>query len=363
MTSPIIAMDIRMSYASGIGTYLRGLVPALRQLQSKSEELVFIEGKKKSTLAGQSRSVHVSAPMYSLREQILIPKASRALSAALLHSPHYNIPLMMAGQCVVTVHDLIHLKFPQFLRSPLAKAYAHFFFRHVIPRTRAILTVSEHTKKDLVEWLKIPARQITVAYPGVPDSFQLQSPDVITKTLKTFGLTKDYFLFVGNLKEFKNVQFLIKTYKVLAEKLTDCPPLVLVGRNFIPGFERELAAIPSVHWLHEVDPESLPALYGGALALVFPSLYEGFGFPPLEAMACGTPVICSQSASLPEVVGDAALFIDPTSVDSLLQAMTQLHQDSAMRQDLTAKGLVRATQFSWKTLAQKTFQVYRQCLN
>src|SRR5579872_5272631 len=119
----------------------------------------------------------------------------------------------------------------------------------------------------------------------------------------------------------------------------------------------------SVRWLKEVTPEMLPSLYAGALGLVFPSLYEGFGFPPLEAMACGTPVICSSSASLPEVVGDAALLIDPRSPESLLDAMTRLQQDSALRDRLRSSGLRRVAQFSWKTLAEKTLSVYRQCLN
>jgi len=362
MTRPVIAIDARMASASGIGTYLRGLVPALYQLQTDREELVLIKSEGEADLH-PGRTLTVKSGIYNLREQMVIPKACRALSAQLLHSPHYNIPVLMTRRCVVTVHDLIHLKFPQFLRSPLARAYAHFFFKTVIPRTRAVLTVSEHTKKDLIEMLGIPAGHITVANPGVPAQFQPQTSEQIAQTLRAFGLQRDYFLYVGNLKEFKNVQFLVKGYKILNEKLTDCPPLVIVGRNFIPGFDKQLEAMPSIRWLKEVEPAMLPSLYAGALGLVFPSLYEGFGFPPLEAMACGTPVICSASASLPEVVGNAALLIDPRSTDSLLQAMLRLQQDSSLRRDLRSLGLQRAAQFSWKTLAEKTFSVYRQCLN
>ena len=336
MPSPVIALDVRMARASGIGTYLQGLLPALRELQTDREEMVL-------------QFVDVKADIYSLREQVAVPNACRKLSARLLHSPHYNVPIVMTNRCIVTVHDLIHLKFPQFLPSSLAKAYADFFFKIIIPRCRAILTVSEHTKKDLIEILKISAEHITVACPGVPSQFHSQSADAVEEVLTSYGLQRGYFLFVGNLKEFINVRFLVKTYQVLRERLSDCPPLVIVGRNFIPGFDKQLESMPSVRWLKEVEPEILPCLYAGALGLVFPSLYEGFGFPPLEAMACGTPVICSNAASLPEVVGNAALVIDPRSVDSLLDAMIKLQQDSALRDNLRLLGLKRAAQFSWKT--------------
>ena len=362
MSRPVIALDVRMARASGIGTYLQGLLPALHELRTDREEIALIQSTKEMNPCS-ARSATVTAGIYTLGEQVAIPNACRKLSARLLHSPHYNLPIVMASRCIVTVHDLIHLKFPQFLPSSLARAYARFFFKTIIPRTRAILTVSEHTKMDLMEMLDIPASHITVAYPGVPAQFHPQSTDSVDKTLKDFGLKRGYFLFVGNLKEFKNVQFLVKAYQALREKLSDCPSLVLVGRNFIPGFDKQLESMPSVRWLKEIEPNVLPSLYAGALGLVFPSLYEGFGFPPLEAMACGTPVICSTSASLPEVVGDAALLIDPRSLDSLLDAMITLQQDSALRDDLRSRGLKRAEQFSWKTLAEKTLSVYRQCLN
>jgi glycosyltransferase involved in cell wall biosynthesis len=362
MKRRVIAVDIRMIKASGIGTYLRGLLHALKEKLADNEELAFVANAQ-DALSASTRSAAAAGGIYSLREQWTVPRACRELSADLLHSPHYNIPLLMTGRCVVTVHDLIHLKFPQFLRSSLEKAYAHFFFKQVIPRTRAILTVSEHTKRDLMEILHIPGSKITVASPGVPERFKPQSAEAVDRVLKSTGLQKGYFLFVGNFKEFKNVRFLVETYQLLTKKLPGCPPLVLIGRNFMPGFEALLSSIPSIRWLRDVPTEDLPALYSGALALVFPSLYEGFGFPPLEAMACGTCVITAGSASLPEVVGDAGLTIDPTNRDSLLEAMTRLLYSPDLQTDLRQRGLQRASLFSWDALAEKTMAVYRQCLN
>src|SRR5262249_43267369 len=163
--------------------------------------------------------------------------------------------------------------------------------------------------RDLVTLLGNPEGKITVTYPGVSKGLQPIPAEQCISTLTDLKLRPGYFLYVGNLKEFKNVPRLIDAYKHLKQHHPDVPPLVLVGRNFMPGFDTLLNETPGVRWLKEVEATQLPVIYSSALALVFPSLYEGFGLPPLEAMACGTPVICSDRGSLPEVVGDAALLV------------------------------------------------------
>ena len=194
---------------------------------------------------------------------------------------------------------------------------------------KAIMTVSENTKRDLVDMLSIPKDRITVTYPAVDHArFQQKDPASLAE-LKALGLPSDYLLYIGNLKEFKNVERLVKAYERLWSVRSDSPPLVLVGRNFIPGFDKTIGRVKGLHWLGEIRRELLPSLYQNALLFLFPSLYEGFGLPPLEAMASGTPVLCSNRASLPEVVGEAAVMIDPENIDEMAAAMRRLIDDRA----------------------------------
>jgi len=167
---------------------------------------------------------------------------------------------------------------------------------------------------------------------------------------------------VGNLKEFKNVQRLVKAYRLLQARRKDCPMLVLAGKNFIPGFERELLSNPGIRWIGAISDNILPRLYKEALLFLFPSLYEGFGLPPLEAMASGTPVLCSNRASLPEVVGDAAVMVDPENTEALSAAMERVTYDAGLRKEMSAKGLRQAARFSWDTMVNQTLRVYDECL-
>ncbi|HVO33311.1 MAG TPA: glycosyltransferase family 1 protein [Elusimicrobiota bacterium] len=361
MTRPVIVFDARMAYASGIGTYIRGFLSSARELPRSSFELTLLVRSGPPSIPGYNSTV-VDSPIYSLSEQWRVPRACRERDAALLHSPHYNASVANIGRSVVTVHDLIHLRFPEFLKSSVAGLYARAFFHHVVPRARAILTVSQHTKQDLIAMLKIPEHKITVAPPGIPPGFRLMHTAEREAVRRTLRLPDRYFLYVGNLKEFKNVPFLLSAYQQFREQSARPPDLLLVGRNFIDGLPERMAAMAGVRWLSEIDQNQLPGIYANAVALVFPSLYEGFGFPPLEAMACGTAVISSDRASLPEVVGDAALLVDPQQEETLVSAMAVLDRDEHLRQALADKGLERSRAFSWSRLVQQTFQVYEQCL-
>jgi alpha-1,3-rhamnosyl/mannosyltransferase len=357
-----VCIDARMAGSSGIGTYLQGLFGALRNIRTEVCALTLL-GNPEILPEGPWRVRPMTSPIYSLREQWSVPCAARQVGADLLHSPHYNMPCLIASHTVVTVHDMIHLKFPQFWPSRAAQLYAHFFFHHVVSKARAILTVSEHTKRDLMETLAIPGNRITVTYPGV-DHARFLTPDVATRgEFDRLNLPSEYLLYVGNLKEFKNVPRLVEAYRRLRARRNDCPALILAGRNFIPGFEQEIAAVPGLRWIGEVSRELLPHLYKHALLFIFPSLYEGFGLPPLEAMAAGTPVLCSNRASLPEVVGDAAMTVDPESTEELTAAMDRLIQDSTRRKELSAKGIARAALFSWEKMAAQTLKVYQECLS
>jgi len=362
MNTPMVVIDARMARSSGIGTYLQGLLGAIKKMPSVPFRLSLL-GDPSRLPAGPWSVEALSASIYSIREQIELPIACHRLKAALLHSPHYNMSWIEASRSVVTVHDLLHLKFPEFWPSAAARFYSRFFFHHVVPKARAILTVSENTKRDLMDMLSIPESRITVTYPAVDhDRFGQCSADN-EADFNRLNLPRDYLLFIGNLKEFKNVPRLVEAYRQVRHRRPDSPDLVLAGRNFIPGFERELAKTPGIRWIGEVQTALLPCLYRHALFFIFPSLYEGFGLPPLEAMASGTPVLCSNTASLPEVVGNAALLVDPKSTEALAEGIETLIQNSALRSELSTKGMAQARLFSWDRMAAQTLEVYRRCLS
>lgn len=361
MTPFRVAIDARMIHASGIGTYLQGLLEGI-QTQDRSDFSFTLLGDLKRLPTGPWSMRAARSKIYSLTEQLEIPWTACGGKTALIHTPHYNMSCLLASRTVVTVHDVIHLKFLQYWPSVAARAYARFFFSRVIPKARAILTVSENTKRDLVEMLSIPAERIIVTYPAISHA-RFQNPDpALMPEFNALNLPHPYLLYVGNLKQFKNVERLVDVHQRLwASK--KAPSLVLVGRNFIPGFDRKLSQAQGIRWLGEVRPALLPWLYKQALAFLFPSLYEGFGLPPLEAMASGTPVLCSNRGSLLEVVGDAALMIDPENIEEMAAGLTRLVDDDTLRKDLAAKGLMQAQRFSWNKMAEQTLRVYRDCLS
>ena len=353
---PLVAIDARMVEASGIGTYLRALLSGLPEAAGGTDPFVAI-GRPELLRSWSFPVISATAPIYGLREQWQVARAFVRSRASLLFVPHYNASALAATRSVVTVHDLIHLKFPQFLPSRLALTYARLLLKEVVPRARAILTVSENSKRDLVEMLGIPATKITVTYLAAADAFHPRTDDEVRPVLERLGLNPGYLLYVGNLKEFKNVPFLVDTYAGLRVRNADLPPLVLVGRNFISGFEARIRTAPGVIWLSAVRSEDLPFLYCGARAFIFPSLYEGFGLPPLEAMASGTPVICSDRASLREVVGDAVILFDPESRHELSAALARILRDQGLRERLRGAGLDRTRLFHWKRTAELTWRV------
>src|SRR4029077_8711664 len=206
-----LCFDARMARASGIGTYIGGLLAGLAQRVPSNYTLTLIT-KKGDVFEQRWPEIPVTTRIYSLGEQVVVPWAYLRSKSDLLHVPHYNLPIVMADHCVVTIHDLIHLKFPQFWPSKIARAYAHFFFHRVVPRARAILADSESTKRDLMEMLSIPGDRISVIYLGVwHDRYQTLTPGALLEFQK-LKLPHDYLLYVGNLKEFKNVERLLEAY-------------------------------------------------------------------------------------------------------------------------------------------------------
>jgi len=348
-----IAFDARMITHSGIGRYIREI---LRKLTDMDGFNFTIFGDVEKLTDYKGNKVQADFSIYSIREQILFPRLLKQNRSDLLHVPHYNAPLGYKGTTVVTVHDLIHLHYPP---SYVAYCYAKTMLSLSCRKAKMIIVISENTKKDLVKMLAIDPDKIRVIYPGVGEEFcPSPNPEDRLSTPNKAG----YILHVGNIKPTKNIKMIIDAFLLALKDIPDAH-LVLIGKNSMRGYTKKLDKHPNIQFLGEMKHKGLVNLYRDAKIFVFPSLYEGFGLPPLEAMACGLPVICSNVSSLPEVVGDAAIMIDPNKVNELSQAIIRLWKDDAKRREYSEKGLARAKMFTWAKCADETAEVYRECLS
>ena len=291
-----------------------------------------------------------------LWEQIYLPAAVRG---RLLWSPNNTGPLAVARQ-VCTIHDLIPLDHPEWFSRQFAHWYAWLLPR-LAKQVRHIIAVSEFTKQRIVGLLGVPASGVTVIPNGVDARFTPREPGQIDITRRALGITSPYYLLtVGSVEPRKNLPRLLEAWRRVQSSVLPDVDLVVAGG---PGNARVFGAVtfnnlpPRVHFTGYVADERLPDLYAGAAALLYPSLYEGFGLPPLEAMACGVPVMVSNGTSIREVVGDAAVFVDPLDEDSIADGILRVLSESGSESVLRKKGRERAQQFSWENTAQRTLEV------
>jgi glycosyltransferase involved in cell wall biosynthesis len=353
-----ILLDARMARNSGIGTYVRGLLSGFSNDQKKRLTLL---GDPADLGAWGMPVIESHENIYGPGEQTFLAWRIRRARPALLHTPHYNMPLAAGAPAVITVHDLIHLLFPAFSRRPLARLYARAMMSAATRKARLILTDSDCTRRDLENFGVDPAK-IRVIHLGVDACFKPPSPADRDAAAARWRLPEGYLLYVGNVRAVKNVPRLVEAYRRLKSRRPDAPPLVLAGRHQLSTEETRSLEAPGVMRLGEVPGSLLPALYAGAAAFVFPSLYEGFGLPPLEAMACGCPVVGSTGGSLPEILGDAALLPDPTDADAISHALEKVLEDTALQEKMRRKGFERAARFTWSEAARRTWAAYQEIL-
>jgi glycosyltransferase involved in cell wall biosynthesis len=295
-------------------------------------------------------------------DQIVAPALASLADVNVYHSTHAVIPLFMRAPSVVTIHDLSPMSFPQTFRRH-NRVYLNWATQVSVRRARHILAVSEFTKRELVRLLSVPPERITVTHNAVDARFAPPDPARLAAFRAAKGLPERFLLFIGTLEPRKNLVTLLEAYARIAEE-TDVPLIVGGGRGwmFEPVFARleALGLKGRVHFPGYLEHDEMPLWYAAATAFVFPSLWEGFGIPPLEAMACGTPVVASNAASLPEVVGDAGIMVAPTDADALADALRRVLRDGALREELRARGFEQARRFSWRATAERTVRVYEQ---
>src|SRR6476620_6981707 len=343
-----IAIDARKMRDYGIGTYVRNLLRHLSRLDSETEYVLFCREEDCGSVAelgANFRAIPEVAKPYSVSEQLRIPMDLRREKIDLFHAPHYVLPPLTPCKSVVTIHDCIHLRFPQYLPNRLAYAYARSSLWFATHRSNRVLTVSEASKRDILKYFHVPERKIDVIYNAIDERFgEPPTPEEIERVRDRYQLNAPYVLYAGNIKPHKNRERLIEAFHTLRRGDLEHVKMLIIGDE-ISKYATLRRAVhryklhKHVRFFGFVPDKTLAVLYRLARVFVFPSLYEGFGLPPLEAMARGTPVITSDVSSLPEVVGDAALRIDPLDPVAIADAMRRVLMDSDLRENLRQKGL------------------------
>ncbi len=365
---------------TGSGQYIRHLVQELAKIGEENHYLLYLEPGLEENNDFQLptsgfRVVRTPGPRLGRNlakvwfEQVAFPRFCRREGVDLAHVPYFASPLAPTTPTVVTVHDLIPLLLPAYRGSVAVRLYTRLVAA-AARRADLVLTDSRASKEDIVRHLRIPPERVQAIYLAADDIFRpVEDGGRLERVRDKYNLPPGYVLYLGGFDRRKNVPTLLKAFsRVVAGDLY----LVVAGR--LP--EKDTAFFPDPRrWAQKLNlgervvftgwvaEEDKPALYSGALLFVFPSLYEGFGLPPLEALACGTPVVASRAGSLPEIVGEGGILIDPEDVESLVAAMRKLLSDENLRAELREKGLAHAATFSWEKTARETLEAYQQVVS
>lgn len=360
-----IAIDARMIKPGTMHGIARYVFHLLKGLCTRGvEHKIFILVNDNSPLEKHSWPEHmvlvpVRADWISLREQWEIPKILRQVRADLFHAPSFVTPFVVPCRMIMTIHDLNHMVLPHFY-TPFHQFYYRVIVRESMRRSQFVLTVSHFSKREIVRTLSVPAEKIFVTYNGVSELYRpISDEKELAYVRDIYGLPRRFILCVSNNKPHKNVHQLVRAFCYADLDL----PLVLacpVDHNLIRIAEN-YGKKHLVFFSKFIEEEHLPAVYANTELFVYPSTYEGFGLPPLEALACGTPVVVARSSSLPEVVGDNAIFTNPYDFKAIAKALELGIYDKELRTQLSAKGIQHAQRFSWSNMTDQTLEIYNRC--
>jgi glycosyltransferase involved in cell wall biosynthesis len=362
-----IGIDARKLHDFGIGTYIRNLLRQLARLDPDTEFVVLCRVEDREAIASLGanfRAIAERAGNYSIAEQLTVPLALKREAVTLFHAPHYVLPPLVRCRSVVTIHDCIHLMFPQYLPNRGALVYARAAIGLAARRAVRVMTVSESSKRDILRFVDIEPDRIDVIYNAYDDRFGIEPlEDEVVRVRERYQLQDEFVLYAGNVKPHKNLERLIQAFALVRQRGLDHLKLVIIGDEM--SKYTALRRAVHRHQLHKyvrflgyLPEETLAVMYRLAAVFVFPSLYEGFGLPPLEAMASGTPVVTSNVSSLPEVAGDAALLVDPYEPQAIAEGMLDVLTNETLRRDLRRRGVARAQQFSWEAAVRRVREIY-----
>jgi glycosyltransferase involved in cell wall biosynthesis len=354
--------------SAGVKTYMYYWIQALRRLATQDSirlfpffgELAALDHE--SSLVGKLRTLAILVDHFSNIKWNPVLEVVGLATDVFHASQHLRNPPHLTTRLTATIYDMTCWFMPE-VHLPANVAATREYGERVLRRAAACIAISEQSKKDAVEILKLPADRIDVIYPGVAeDFFSVGRPDA-QAVAKRYRLDKSYFLYVGTIEPRKNVDRLLDAYRSLCEPVRQEHELVIAGPlGWCSDVTRDRLRFPEpgIRYLGYVSEEDLPGLTAGAIAFVFPSLYEGFGLPPAQAMACGVPVITSSGSSLGEIAGENAILVDPANTDAIAAAMQRLAQSTVLRDDLGRRGRLRAAAFRWERNAQQSLAFFHK---
>lgn len=375
-----IGIDCRLfsQNFTGIGRYTHELVEHFikfnDQQNRRHEIILFFNRPEYDNFTPPNLSVKkvlVNSRHYSFAEQFRFLFHLNKAKCDIVHFPHFNLPIFYHRPYIVTIHDLILHFFPGRKMSKFYQRIAYnLIIKNAVKKAKKIITVSDNTKNDLIKYLKVPTEKIQTIHNGISDIFTLLQDQVaIKKTLHKYKITPPFLLYTGVWRNHKNLPRLIKAFSLIRKNEGIDLRLVITGKedkNYpeVKNTVKELDLTDSIIFTGLVEERELCHLYNAATITVCPSLYEGFGFPPLESMKCGTPVAASRTSSLPEVCGqNNAVFFDPYDIGDIARKITTLYKDAALQQDLVEKGFLHAAKFTWNASAGQAYGLLTHILN
>ncbi len=363
-----IGIDARKIQDFGIGTYVRNLIRSLAAIDAENRYILLAKPGDREGLLDLPPNFQLAmekSPVYSVRELFSLSWQIYRRKLDLYHSTHYVLPAWVSSKVVVTIHDIIHLLYPEFLPSNFAFLYAQRMIRRSLTRGDRIISVSQNTRNDLMQHFDVDARKMQVIHNGVEDSFRKRlPPEELQRWLRDLGIAQPYLLFVGNpAKPHKNLDTLVQAYARARRMAQFDAPLLCVGSREGSEFKirqraEYLGIGDKVRLVGHVAPEALPAIYQGATLFLYPTLYEGFGLPVIEAMASGVAVITSNTSALKEIAEGYALLVDPLDLDGMAKAIAHLMGNPERRAAFAERGQRRAGDFRWDETARKTLGIY-----
>ncbi len=363
-----IGIDARKIKDFGIGTYIQNLLTNIPASFFDNQLYLIINPKNiefTSNLIKDKKSFFLPSKVkiYSLKEHFILSKLINKIGLDLYHSPHYVLPFFIKTKSIVSIHDIIHLKYPE--HGLIQKIIAFVLMKLSIKKANRIITVSDNSLTDIVKYFPEAKNKIIRIYNGVNKLyFERDNRLLSEEVIKKCKIPKKYILYVGNHLKHKNIEALIKAYKIISHKEKEID-LVMVGKFQMEKILKEAQGIPKekLHFISYIDSSELKGIYQKALILVIPSLYEGFGLPLIEALACGTPVACSNIKIFKEILGELPIYFNPKDPEEISYRILEIINDKDKKTKIIEEGYKKACEYSWEKSSQEHYKVYKDLLN
>src|SRR3989344_639988 len=370
-----IGIDARMYGAestTGICVYIQKLTEKLFSIDEKNEYYLFLKEPAFSQFkppTDRVKKIKTEIPWYNYSEQIKLPRLLNKYKLDLVHFPHFNVPIFYQGKFIVTIHDITPKFFPgpKVKKSLLRRLAYNLVLNQALEKSKRIITVSQYTKNNLTKYFDIDSEKIEIIYPGIGEEFK-KIDSSFEEIIKKYNITKPFLFYIGVWRDHKNLPGLIKSFEILKSKYNQDYQLVLGGKPD-PRYPEIQQAIEYSKFKNDIitpgfiPEDELPLFYNAAKLFVLSSFAEGFGLVAVESLACGTPVVSSNTTSLPEVLKDSTIYFNPKDPLEIAKAIDQVLNDHNLYQNLITKGLILAREYNWRSCAQKTLAVYQESIN